>query len=135
MSDRLFVYGTLHPDRAPAEIADVMGAMRPIGKGTIRARRFDFGDYPGVVINDKASTRVQGEVFALPSDPSALTRLDEYEEYDPERPHNSLFRRKRIWVTLADGTRENCWVYLYNRPVPRGPSLIQRVRKAAPAAR
>jgi gamma-glutamylcyclotransferase (GGCT)/AIG2-like uncharacterized protein YtfP len=132
MSDRLFVYGTLHPDRAPAEIADVVGSLRPLGEGTIKARRFDLGQYPGIVTDDKDRTKILGHVFALPENKDqALAELDQYEEYDPKDKVNSLFRRKRMMVTLADGKRGACWVYVYNRPIKRGPSLIQRVRKAS----
>jgi gamma-glutamylcyclotransferase (GGCT)/AIG2-like uncharacterized protein YtfP len=119
MSDRLFVYGTLHPDRAPSEIADVVKGLKPVGRGTIRGKLYDFGEYPGVVLDEKANERVDGEVFALPRDPDALARLDEYEEYRPHDPERSLFKRLKTTVTLLNGSRESCWVYVYNRNLPR----------------
>ena len=50
MPQHLFVYGTLHPDRAPAEIAHAVRHLREIGPATLRGTRYDLGDYPGVVI-------------------------------------------------------------------------------------
>jgi gamma-glutamylcyclotransferase (GGCT)/AIG2-like uncharacterized protein YtfP len=118
MENGLFVYGTLLPGRAPSEIADVVDALTPIGKGTILGRLYDFGDYPGVVLGDNANEKVQGEVFVLPSDPQVLARLDDYEEYHPQNPEGSLFKRLRTTVTLLNGSRESCWVYVYNRALP-----------------
>jgi len=115
MENRLFVYGTLRPGRAPAEIADVVDALRPVGKGTIQGKLYDFGDYPGVVLNDEANEEIHGEVVDLPRDPALLARLDEYEQFYPHDPDRSLFQRLQTTVTLRDGSHELCWVYVYNR--------------------
>ena len=45
MAERLFVYGTLHPDRAPKEIADIVSHFRRVGHGTIRGVRYELADY------------------------------------------------------------------------------------------
>ncbi|HEX9199995.1 MAG TPA: gamma-glutamylcyclotransferase family protein [Acidobacteriaceae bacterium] len=115
MSEHLFVYGTLHPSRAPREIAGVARKLTHVGHGTIRGRLYDLGDYPGVILDDDATEPVHGEVFALPPDPDALACLDAYEDYRPHDPEGSLFLRQKTTVTLADGSRETCWVYVYNR--------------------
>ena len=127
MADKLFVYGTLHPGHAPAEIADVVQTMKPLGKGTIRGTRYELGEYPGVKISPKAVGRVEGEVFLLPSDLEALARLDEYEDFRPANPKQSLFRRRKATVTLKNGNSEVCWVYVYNR-------AIRQSRAAQPVA-
>jgi gamma-glutamylcyclotransferase (GGCT)/AIG2-like uncharacterized protein YtfP len=119
MENRLFVYGTLRPGYAPAEIADVVAALKPVGDGTIRGRLYNLGDYPGVVLDDKANEQIQGEVFDLPPDPALLARLDEYEEFYPQDPDGSLFMRLQTTVTLRNGSREKCWVYVYNRELPK----------------
>lgn len=113
MPDRLFIYGTLHPDRAPRAIAAVARRLKSIGHGTIRARLYNLGEYPGVVLNDAASSPVPGEVFLVP-DADTLARLDTYEDFRPHDPSNSLFLREKTVVTMDDGTRETCWVYIYN---------------------
>lgn len=117
LSDRLFVYGTLRPDHAPSEIADAVRNLTPIGPGRIHGKLYQLGEYPGVVLDDRAGT-VEGEVFALP-DAETLARLDEYEEYHPHDPEKSLFKRLKTTVTLQNGSRESCWVYVYNRELPR----------------
>jgi gamma-glutamylcyclotransferase (GGCT)/AIG2-like uncharacterized protein YtfP len=118
LADRLFVYGTLRPDHAPSEIADAVRGLKPIGSGKIHGKLYHLGAYPGVILDDRATETVEGEVFALP-DAETLARLDEYEEYHPQEPEKSLFKRLKTTVTLQNGSRETCWVYVYNRELPR----------------
>ena len=118
MAERLFVYGTLHPDRAPAEIAQVVRGMEPLGEGVIRGRMHRFREYPAVKIDSKNGSRIKGEVFTLPN-PGVLEKLDAYEEFYPAKLAESLFLRKQVKVRLQDGTRVDCWVYEYNRRLPR----------------
>jgi len=116
--DLLFVYGTLHPDRAPKEIRSTVNKMVPIGPGTIAGNLHDLGEYPALTLDGKKNHRVQGTVFALPDDPEFLKELDSYEGYLPGDPANSLFVRSKQLVTLDDGTSHYCWVYIYNRILP-----------------
>ncbi len=119
MPQHLFVYGTLHPDRAPAEIAHAVRHLPLIGPATLRGTKYDLGDYPGVVIHPDRNDVVQGSVFALPDDPAILTALDRYEDYRPADPASSLFVRVAHQVTQPDGSTLDCWVYLYNQPIFR----------------
>jgi gamma-glutamylcyclotransferase (GGCT)/AIG2-like uncharacterized protein YtfP len=116
----LFLYGTLHPDRAPAEIAPAARRLQPIGRGTIRARLYNLGAYPGVILaddTDPAAPTVPGEVFLIP-DVATLAALDAYEDYRPGSATDSLFLRTKAVVTFDDGSRKSCWVYVYNRDPP-----------------
>jgi len=113
MSDLLFIYGTLHPERAPSAIAAAARRLRPVGAGTIHGRLLDLGEYPGVVLEETEGSEVSGEVFEVP-DAETLARLDAYEDYRPAEPEASLFLRMETEVAMSDGTRRSCWVYLYN---------------------
>ncbi len=117
MRPGLFVYGTLHPDRASAEIRDVVRRLVAVSSGTVLGKLHDVGEYPALVTNG-CRQPVAGTLFALPDDPDVLRRLDAYEEFDPKQPEASLFRRRKRTVTLSDGRRERHWVYVYNRPMP-----------------
>ena len=119
MPQHLFVYGTLHPDRAPVEIAPAVRLLREIGPAILRGTRYDLGDYPGVVIHPDCPDIVQGTVFELPEDPAVLIALDHYEDYRPTDPTARLFVRVALPVTQPDGTPLECWVYLYNHQLPR----------------
>jgi gamma-glutamylcyclotransferase (GGCT)/AIG2-like uncharacterized protein YtfP len=119
MAERLFVYGTLRPDRAPKEIAGIVERLTPVSAGSIRARLYDFGDYPGIVLDESAGATVDGEIFALPADRKTLQQLDAYEEYSPQNSEGSLFKRIKTAVTLKNGTQQMCWVYVYNQALPK----------------
>ncbi len=114
MTHHLFVYGTLSPRHAPPEIAATVRRLRPLGPASIRGRLYDLGEYPGAVLNKNSRSVIRGQVFELPGDQSTLTSLDHYEEFDPAKPSSSLFVRRTWPVTMDDGTRLRCWVYVYN---------------------
>ena len=118
VSGFLFVYGTLRPGHAPSEIADIVRTLEPVGKGTIAGRLYDLGEFPAVVLDGPETENVAGEVLLLPRDPDVLTRLDAYEEYWPEDPASSLFKRVMATVALNSGSLERCWVYVYNQALP-----------------
>ncbi|HEV2417147.1 MAG TPA: gamma-glutamylcyclotransferase family protein [Terriglobia bacterium] len=112
----LFVYGTLMQS-FQGGLQEKVGA-KLVGEGTIRARLYDLGDYPGARLADNGSENfVKGELYQL-SDPERTARiLDKYEEYFPSEPLKSLFIRELVTVTLEGGRKRRAWTYLYNRPV------------------
>ena len=115
MNRHLFVYGTLTPSRAPAEISAAVRRLKRVGAGSVRGRLYDLGEYPGAVLSRTFPSVIKGEVFELPEDQQVLDSIDTYEGFDPGHPRGSLFLRQRWPVTLADGRRITCWVYTYNR--------------------
>ena len=140
----LFIYGTLHPERAPRGIAAVARRLRPVGAGAIRGRLLDLGEYPGVVLDETAQPAMAGgelgdatgrapqgvtHTAANPAeipgdvipgdvfevpDVETLAELDAYEDYRPEDPEASLFLRVETQVRMKDGRERTCWVYVYN---------------------
>jgi gamma-glutamylcyclotransferase (GGCT)/AIG2-like uncharacterized protein YtfP len=113
----LFIYGTLHPDCAPAEIAAVARRLTSVGPATIRARLYNLGAYPGAIL-DSTAPPIPGSLFTVP-DAETLAALDAYEDFRPTLPAASLFLRVETTATLPDGSHQPCWVYVYNREVPR----------------
>jgi predicted acetylornithine/succinylornithine family transaminase len=117
MSEYLFVYGTLQPASAPPEVKEIVGRWRRVGSATALGQLYDLGDYPGAVLDANTSTRIIGEVYELPKDPAVLATLDEYEGFDAEAPQESLFQRVKTEVKLAEGGKQEVWIYVYNRDV------------------
>jgi gamma-glutamylcyclotransferase (GGCT)/AIG2-like uncharacterized protein YtfP len=114
----LFIYGTLHPDRAPADISDVARRLEFVSSATIRGRLNDLGDYPGLILDDAPEApTVAGDIFAVP-DGQTLAEIDTYEQFRPADPPNSLFDRTHAIVTLPDGSQQSCSVYVYSRMTP-----------------
>jgi gamma-glutamylcyclotransferase (GGCT)/AIG2-like uncharacterized protein YtfP len=123
----LFVYGTLLPEYAPEEFASVMGSLRTAGKGAVRGTLYNLGRYPGAVLDAASSRRIYGTVFALPDGEGLLQRLDEYEEFDPDKPATSHFIRRQGRVELTDGRTLECWIYEYNRSL-EGARIVESGR-------
>ncbi len=117
MSDRLFVYGTLRPGKAPAEISGVVNRLKPLGNASIRAQLHQFPEYPAIRLNPRARKRIPGTLFGV-IDTDALERLDAYEEFYPSKPNSSLFLRKLARVRMEDGSDVEAWVYEYAKPLP-----------------
>src|SRR5262245_36085944 len=116
MSQHLFVYGTLLPGKAPEEIASIVKRFRRLGSAHVRGRLYDFGKFPGAVLDPSSRSMIHGELVALPSDERVLEALDRYEEFDPLAPRKSLFVRKKAKVLMANGDSRESWIYVYNRP-------------------
>jgi gamma-glutamylcyclotransferase (GGCT)/AIG2-like uncharacterized protein YtfP len=133
MSECLFVYGTLLPGRAPAEVADAVRRLRRVGPGHVQGRLYDLGDYPGAILDRSSHSRIPGQVFELPDDETVLASLDEYEEFRPEDPRHSLFLRIKSPVTMADGHRLDCWMYVYNREPGSAPLWASQRRQTGDA--
>lgn len=123
MKDYLFVYGTLSPNHAPREVAGAVRRLRSIGAATVKGRLYNFGEYPGAILDSSARRKISGQVFALPDDQSVLKSLDDYEDYQPHDPQASLFVRKRATARLDDGRELRCWMYVYNRDPGDAPII------------
>jgi gamma-glutamylcyclotransferase (GGCT)/AIG2-like uncharacterized protein YtfP len=123
MSDYLFAYGTLRTGHAPEEISHAVEKLEHIGSATVRGVLYDFGRYPGAVLNPSSELTVAGVVLQLPDDPRFLAQLDQYEEFDPDSPETSQFLRVRETVTLESSRELQCWIYVYNRDTSAAPIL------------
>jgi gamma-glutamylcyclotransferase (GGCT)/AIG2-like uncharacterized protein YtfP len=115
MSQHLFIYGTLLPGEAPKEIASIVKRFRRLGSAHVRGRLYDFGEFPGAVLDPSSRTMIHGELVLLPSDERVLEALDHYEEFDPLDPKKSLFVRKKAKVRMANGSSREGWIYVYNK--------------------
>jgi gamma-glutamylcyclotransferase (GGCT)/AIG2-like uncharacterized protein YtfP len=132
-SNMLFVYGTLRRGFALHGALQRSGAKLE-GKGRIRARLFDLGDYPGAVPAIKSTDFVEGELYQLDSPSKQLSVLDGIEEFDPKRAKTSLFRRRLVSVRLASGRKTKAWAYFLNRR-PRHARLVPHGDYAAASKR
>ena len=128
----LFVYGTLRQGFGRHRVLRRLGA-RYLGKGTMRGRLYDLGEYPGAVTSSSLRKRVDGEIYHLADPARQLKKLDEVEQFRPEAPENSLFVRRLSTARLRNGKTLQAWVYsLPQRPT--GARLIESGDYAAPRA-
>ena len=119
----LFVYGTLHPDAAPPEIADTARKLEFVSTATVRGRLYDLGEYPGLVLDDSLDApEVPGHIFTVP-DGHTLAAIDAYEGFRPAAPAESLFDRTHATAILPGGEHRTCWVYVYNGDAGSKPTV------------
>ena len=124
MKEYLLVYGSLRSSgEVPKQIAGLVNRFNRLGRATVHGRLFDFGNYSGAVLDDDTTMMIHGELVELPSDNDVLAALDRYEEIDPLDPANSLFARKQTTTRLADGSKQNAWIFVYNKPVGDAPLI------------
>ena len=105
----VFIYGTLRA----GEVNDITEAAarhhvaRPVllGRAAVRGRLFDFGSYPGLVV-DPAGVPVQGDVYEI--DDELVAVLDEIEQVYPGVDGRFLPREVTVEV---EGVRLACRFY------------------------
>jgi gamma-glutamylcyclotransferase (GGCT)/AIG2-like uncharacterized protein YtfP len=106
------------------------------GGGRIRGSLYHFGEYPGVVLDDR--DWVAGEPYRVPDLPARLADLDRAEWCDPADETRSLYVRRAVPVRVAGGDVREAWIYVYNErfgsAAARGP-LIESGVTGAPTWR
>jgi gamma-glutamylcyclotransferase (GGCT)/AIG2-like uncharacterized protein YtfP len=116
-------------------------SARFAGDGKVRARLFDLGEYPGIVISTDPADNVTGEIYELPAvgAEGILRVLDDYEGIGPADPEPHEYRREVVRVTLEDGQSLRAWAYVLadsHPDYPRIPStdyLEWRLSRRSPA--
>lgn len=105
----VFVYGTLRAGEAnDISVAAARNGIAPpmlLGAASLHGRLFDFGSYPGLVV-DPAAGPVVGDVYAI--DDALVAVLDEIEEVYPGV--DGLFLARETSVEVG-GTRVRCRFY------------------------
>jgi gamma-glutamylcyclotransferase (GGCT)/AIG2-like uncharacterized protein YtfP len=122
MKTRLLVYGTLMSGHRENRILSALSGARYVARGWVRGHLFDLGTYPGAVLDAKASSRIEGELWEADYRPGMFHRLDEYEGFFPAHPEQSLFIRTKARVHL-DHETTLAWVYVLNEPSGAAPII------------
>jgi gamma-glutamylcyclotransferase (GGCT)/AIG2-like uncharacterized protein YtfP len=72
-------------------------------------------EYSGLVASASPLDLVRGEAYILDAPSTLLPRLDDYEGCGPRFSRPTEYVRRWRDVRLAQGTKLEAWVYLYNR--------------------
>jgi len=115
--DRIALYGSLMRGLGALSELGISAALHFEGSCSIPGQLFDLGSYPGL---RPGPGSVRGELHRLDRRQrrSVLARLDEFEDFDPLHPDQSLYRRVRVDLLKPAGC--SAWLYVYNRqPDPR----------------
>lgn len=115
--DYLFVYGTLlsaygHPIH---QVIAQNGQL--LSMGFYQGKLYRVSYYPAVVSSSEAHHQVKGEVYQIHNAEPLFDALDDYEGYWPHNEAVSDYLRRKVSITLTDGTIIEAWTYLYNLPI------------------
>lgn len=113
----IFVYGTLRKASGHKMHALLGRYCEYVSTGVMQGKLYDAGGYPGVIVSDRPTDTVFGEVYKNSDNGLLLPRLDAYECCGKRSPKPYLFVRKAVPITLASGDKVMAWAYLYNRDV------------------
>ncbi|MEX0883100.1 MAG: gamma-glutamylcyclotransferase family protein [Cyclobacteriaceae bacterium] len=110
---KLFVYGTLrrgfgHP---MAELLDQNASY--LGKGFFQGTMFDLGPYPVVVAAPFSEHNVVGDLYFLKHPKKVLSIMDDYEGVNEVLETGVIFKRKKVYVYLMNGSKQMAWAYLH----------------------
>lgn len=101
MHQRLFVYGTLLDDEI---LHRVIGSVPPGEPATLNGyRRMRMLDRPYPVIRPSPNAKVSGRILHGLTN-RQMRQIDRYEGRE--------YRRKRVRVSLLDGSHHNAWTYV-----------------------
>ena len=114
-TDRMFAYGTLMTGFSRRHL---LGDAHLEGEGRVRGSLYDFGEYPGVVLDDTGW--VVGELYRVPDLAARLGRIDREEWYDPTDEAGSPYVRILARVHPGGGPSLDAWLYVYNGLPGRG---------------
>jgi gamma-glutamylcyclotransferase (GGCT)/AIG2-like uncharacterized protein YtfP len=117
---RLLVYGTLMRGHPENRILAALPGARYLARAWVGGYLFDLGAYPGAVLDARASSRIEGELWEADYRPGMFRGLDEYEAFFPAHPEQSLFFRTKARVHFGHDTTL-AWVYVIDEPSPSAP--------------
>lgn len=116
---KIFLYGTLMRGFPHLKHLGVDKDLKYLGKGKMRGRIFDLGEYPAAIADKETVEYVYGEIFLVQNEEHVLRKLDEFEEAIPSRNRKSLFIRKKVKICTSEGKETFAWAYLYNQPLEK----------------
>jgi gamma-glutamylcyclotransferase (GGCT)/AIG2-like uncharacterized protein YtfP len=127
----LAVYGTLSAEHGGPFAQEQLSSathskLVPSGEFRIKGTLYDFGTHPGFV--QFGETLVRGQLLEI-QNLEILHDIDRYEEYDPQRPGESLYVRRFV---LLDEPAIGAWIYVYNGDVKGAPVVESGRWRVAP---
>jgi len=131
------LYGTLRRGEPGYRSLGLAEKLRFVSGCRIRGEIVDLGAYPGLIEGDGV---VVGELNEIALE-ATLAELDAFEEFDAERPGDSLFVRRRVMLLRPEA---GAFVYCLNtalkpvdplRIIPSGDWMDRAARAAGRSQR
>ncbi|PWJ60057.1 gamma-glutamylcyclotransferase (GGCT)/AIG2-like uncharacterized protein YtfP [Dyadobacter jejuensis] len=122
LSEYLFVYGTLMSGHTNPFSHQLQRMATYYAEGYMPGALYRIDWYPGAIYQADSSSTVRGEIYQLNEAGPLLQALDAYEDLQPNESQSEYIRRI-VPIDTPDGSRVDCWVYLFNKRV----SGLQRI--------
>ncbi len=121
MQDFLFAYGTILQGASDDRVAAAINRYTErLDDGRVAGRLYDLGPYPGAVPLAQGDPRqewIRGQILYVLDPTRVFHVLDPYEDCNPERPREGLYRRERV-LALPESNPESpvdCQIYWINK--------------------
>lgn len=124
---RFFFYGTLVAGHTNPVARMIHARLRSVGAatlaGSLHAIPTPKGWYPALL---PGGGMVHGMLYVARAgfSESDLARMDDYEDYHPGSPRNSLYIRESVTAFGEDGKGLKAQTYRFNQPIPQNAKAI-----------
>jgi gamma-glutamylcyclotransferase (GGCT)/AIG2-like uncharacterized protein YtfP len=114
----LFFYGSLRKAFNHETFNKIEKKINFVGKGFVKGKIFDIGEYPGFIETSDNSSLIKGEIYSFYSDDiNILKFLDNYEGYYENNIQESEYIRKKKNIRMNnDNKMIRAWIYVYRMP-------------------
>jgi gamma-glutamylcyclotransferase (GGCT)/AIG2-like uncharacterized protein YtfP len=113
----IFVYGTLRRETA-TNMNDVLIRYSDyFSAGYLQGKLYEVNGYPAAIESNNPQDKVYGEIYKIRNSCLLLPELDTYEECTQQFPEPHEYIRKKLTITLFDGSYISAWVYIFNHNV------------------
>ncbi|MEO8147978.1 MAG: gamma-glutamylcyclotransferase family protein [Bacteroidia bacterium] len=115
--DYIFLYGTLRKEFNHHVFKKVEDKLDYVGKGFVKGKIFDIGEYPGLIESTGNQSVVEGDVYSIKNETEKVFKLlDRYEGFIEGNLNKSEYIRKRKDIQLIrEDKKIRSWIYIYNR--------------------
>jgi gamma-glutamylcyclotransferase (GGCT)/AIG2-like uncharacterized protein YtfP len=113
----IFVYGTLRKETA-TNMNDILTRYSDyFSAGYLQGKLYEVNGYPAAIESNNPQDKVYGEIYKIRNSRLLLPELDTYEECTRQFPEPHEYIRKKLIITLLDGSHISAWVYIFNHNV------------------
>lgn len=115
---RFMFYGSLRKGFGADATFGLENSGKFIGQERVPGKLYAVSWFPGAVLGEDKEETILCDVYETDNE-AVLTRLDQYEGFNPERQSESLFVRRTV-----DSNYGPCFIYEYNQNV-QGSAYVE----------
>ncbi len=119
-TEHIIFYGTLISNTQRQKQLGIQNKIQLIGSTTISGSMYELPTCPGFI--SQGIKNYEAEIYKI-LDPEALTILDSFEEYFPDKEEKSRFLRRVLWIPEF---KISAWIYyIKESALPKNSLLVE----------